>query len=322
MAGTLPNLPLSQQFDPVTAKFLSGGRLYFYRANTSTPQTAYQDYGLTLTHPNPIVLASDGRIPSFFLADGSIRVRLTDKNGVPLFDEQNLLVIGPSSGTGGGGGGVDATTIFQTGDVMWLDQDNTRTGWVRDNGRTIGSSTSGSTERANADCLNLFEWCWNNFGDSVCPVISGRGASASADWAANKQLTLPDKRFRSAFGLDDMGNTAAGRATGVPFTLGNSLSAGSLGGEARHTMLTAELPSHTHGAGTLVADAHSHTYSKAASSGTEGGASGAAWDVTFVTTNTSSTGPLTVTGTSASTGSGSSHNNMPMFVLGTFYRKL
>ena len=86
MAGTVPNLPLSMQFDKDTGKPLRGGKLSFYQANTTTPQLAYKDVGLTLPHPNPITLDGAGRVPSFYLADGLVRVRLTNARGSVQFD--------------------------------------------------------------------------------------------------------------------------------------------------------------------------------------------------------------------------------------------
>src|SRR4051812_44069679 len=119
MAGSI-SLSLSQQFD-ADGRPLIGGKLYFFQSATSTPQSAYQDAALTIVHPNPIVLDASGRVPAFYLADGNIKIRLTDTNGVTQISADGLLVIGPSSG-GGGGGSVDATTIFKTNDVLWLDQ--------------------------------------------------------------------------------------------------------------------------------------------------------------------------------------------------------
>jgi hypothetical protein len=52
-----------------------------------------------------------GRIGQFFLADGSIKIVLTDKNGVTQVTADGLLVVGASSG-GGGGSPVDPTTIL------------------------------------------------------------------------------------------------------------------------------------------------------------------------------------------------------------------
>jgi hypothetical protein len=208
MAGTI-NLSLSQQFSN-TGRPLSGGRLYFYRAASTAPQNAYKDTALTLPHPNPIILDSSARVPEFWLADGNIKFVLTDKNGVVQISSTSTQVLGPSSGTSGGST-VDSTTLFQTGDLLWLDVSGTRDGWVRDNGRSIGSATSGATERANADCqaLFLFGWAQAAAGAVGWSVNGGRGASAAADWAANKYITLPDKRCYVPGGLADMGNSAA-----------------------------------------------------------------------------------------------------------------
>lgn len=320
MAGTIPNLPLSQQFDKTTGKFLAGGRLYFYAANTSTPQSAYKDTALTLSHPNPIELDAAGRIPSFYLADGSIRVRLDNKAGVVQIDEPSLLVIGPSSGEGGGGPSIDATTIFQTGDVIWLDQSGTRAGWVRDNGRTIGSATSGSAERANSDCQSLFTFLWQNYSNTICPVPTGRGDSAAADWANNKQITLPDKRGYVLGGLDDMGNSAASRYANVPVVSGSTITAGSVVGEATHALTVPETPSHNH---TLTDPGHVHGPSGAGTNflirtaGSQYSSAGGDTGSFSPTTGSATTGI-----TLAAAGGGGTHNNVQNTVLGTFFRKL
>src|SRR5947208_1688739 len=83
---------------------------------------------------------------------------------------------------GGGGGTVDPTTIFQTGQIIPMYGTGVLTGFVRANGRTIGSATSGATERANADAQSLFQNLWG--ADANLAVSGGRGASAAADWAA------------------------------------------------------------------------------------------------------------------------------------------
>ncbi len=240
MAGSI-SLSLSQQFDSTGAP-LNGGFLYFYAAGTTTPQSAYQDTALTLPWPNPIELDAAGRVPPFYLADGQIKIRLTDSAGVVQVTADNLLVVGASSGSGSTPS-VDATTIAQTGDTKLRYGTGTHSGWVRSNGRTIGSATSGGSERANADCQDLFEYLWTE--DANLSVSTGRGASAAADWAANKTIALPDFRGRVPSGLDDMGNTAAGRRTttytGVAATVLGSVSTH---GES-HTLTAAQIPSIT-----------------------------------------------------------------------------
>jgi len=241
-AGTLPGFSLTPQFDQ-NGKPAPGCLLYTIQAGTtSTPQNAYQDSGLSILMPNPISCDASARLPQFFLADGLIKVRLTTSTGTQIFVQDNLLVIGPSSGGGGGGGSVDPTTVLQTGAVQAYYGTGTRSGYVRLNGRTIGSATSGATERANSDAQQLFEYLWNT--DSTLTVSGGRGVSANADWLANKTLTLPDARNRVFAGLGDMGNSDAGLFAGLTFSSGNSTTLGSvLAGTV--TLATENLPPYT-----------------------------------------------------------------------------
>lgn len=68
-------------------------------------------------------------------------------------------------------------------------------GWLLIDGKTIGSAASGATSRANADTLALFTVMWD-FSAAAVPIYtstgapSTRGASAAADFAANKRLAL------------------------------------------------------------------------------------------------------------------------------------
>ena len=107
---------------------------------------------------------------------------------------------------------------------------------------TIGSATSGATERANADTQDLFEYLWNT--DSNLSVSGGRGANAAADWAANKTMTLPDWRGRVIAALDDMGNSAAGRLSATYFGAA-ATTLGAAGGAQNRTIAQAQLPNIT-----------------------------------------------------------------------------
>lgn len=207
MAGLFPGTAGCCQIDQ-NGKPLQNGKLYVYAGGTTSPASTFQDIGLIIPAQNPLQLDLVGRVPLFFVADGTYHVRLIDQFGVQQFDYPQIPSIGASS-SGGGGTPVDPTTVFQTGDPIWLPRSGTRAGWVRMNARTIGSATSGATERANADCQNLFLELWLDYPDAKCPVPGGRGISAAADWAANKQITLPDMRGKGPFGLDGMGNARA-----------------------------------------------------------------------------------------------------------------
>lgn len=72
-------------------------------------------------------------------------------------------------------------------------------GWVRRLGGTIGSSSSGASERADEDTLALFTMIWDNTdnaGDYVIQTSIGnpttRGGTALGDFNANKRLPLPN----------------------------------------------------------------------------------------------------------------------------------
>lgn len=211
-------------------------------------------------------------------------------------------------------------TGMPTGAMMMFGATTAPTGWVRVNGRTIGNASSAATERANADTSSLFTFLWTNYSDSVCAVSSGRGASAAADYAANKTIALPDLRGRAFFGLDDMGNSAAGRLGSV---ITGQTTNGASGGTETHTLTEAQLPSHTHTGTTSSDGAHTHTvaYTNATR---DLGASGSLMNYSGsdLTTTTSSNGAHTHTFTSNATGSGAAHSNMPPAFLTTFIIKL
>lgn len=214
MAGTI-GLSLTQRLDKDTADPLNGGKLYFIQAGTtSTPQNAYQDSALTIPHPNPLTLDAGGNIPQLFFADGQIKIRLTNAAGINQLTADNIMVVGASSG-GGGGGTVDLATILQTGDMKARYGTGDLTGFVRANGRTIGSVSSGASESASADAQALFEYLWS--ADPTLVVSTGRGVSANADWVLNKTIALPDWRGQAMAFLDDMGNSAAGVLTTAIF---------------------------------------------------------------------------------------------------------
>jgi hypothetical protein len=104
-------------------------------------------------------------------------------------------------------------------------------GWIISGGGTIGNPSSGGTQRANVDTEALFTLLWDSMADAQAPVSSGRGASAAADFAANKNITVP---------------AMAGR---VPVGTGGTAPAihGDNGGSETVALVTAELAAHTHG---------------------------------------------------------------------------
>ena len=251
MAGYWPN-SLSQLHDQ-NGLPIRQARAYFYAGGTTTPIEVYRDYGLTTPHTNPLQADGNGIFPAVFLdeANNFYRVRVTTPAGVLLYDVDSIPIIGPS----GGGGGpppapVDPDSVMKTGDVILRWDTGLRTGFVRINGRTIGSATSGASERANADCQPLYEHLWNLGAN----VTGGRGASAAADWSANKPLVLPDIRGRAPVGLDTMGNIAAGVLSAANFL-------NWFGGEQTHTLTIPEMPAHDH---QLNQEPHNHNWGNTA----------------------------------------------------------
>jgi hypothetical protein len=68
----------------------AGCKLYFYENETTTPVTTYSDVELTVAHTHPVVAAASGRIPAIYLDDSALyRLRIEDRNGVELYDEDN-----------------------------------------------------------------------------------------------------------------------------------------------------------------------------------------------------------------------------------------
>jgi microcystin-dependent protein len=326
-AGTVPGFSLTPQFN-LSGAVMPGCKLFVIQSGTvATPQNSYQDTGLTVAQPNPLTCDASGRLPQWFVADGLIKVRLTDKNGLQVFVGDNLLVIGPSSGGGGGGGTIDPTTIASTGDVKASYAVGSISGWVRMNGRTIGSATSGATERANSDTQALFTYLWAT--DANLAVSGGRGANAAADWAANKTIALPDGRGRVIAGLDDMGNTAAGRLTATYFgasgscsgVLGITLGA-SCGGESQ-TLTASQIPSIASSGGVSTNSTPNNVLTGQTTTTLTSGGTGANFQ--GIANGTGSSGTLASTGsasvTSTNTG-GTPHPQVQPTMLITYFIKL
>jgi len=321
-AGTVPGFSLTPQFD-LTGKIMPGCKLFIIQAGTiSTPQIAYQDSALTIPSLGGSTLTCDatGRLAQFFLADGLIKLRLTTASGTQVFVGDNLLVVGASSG-GGGGGTVDPTTILTTGDIKAVYGTGNVTGFVRLNGRTIGSATSGATERANSDVQALFTYLWG--ADANLAVSGGRGVSAAADWAANKTIALPDFRGRVPAGLDDMGNSAASRLTSTYFGSA-ATTLGVTGGGESQTLALAQLPTGITATGTFSLSASglmTNLNNDLTSFSTNAGGANLWLAWTTTTTHTLANPTASGTVTSNNTGAGA-HPIVQPTILITYYAKL
>jgi len=90
----------------------------------------------------------------------------------------------------------------RTGDLRTSINSFAPFGWVPMNDGTIGNPSSGATTRANLDTFYLYSLIWNQTNTSAAtqlyaPIFAAnsytpttRGASASADFAANRKLSL------------------------------------------------------------------------------------------------------------------------------------
>ena len=190
-------------------------KLYFYLSGTTTPMTVYQDAAFSVPHTFPVICDQYGRVPPIYVNFTTYKTVCTTAEGGVLFTIDGQINPAPPSSGGGGGIIVSADMVHQTGDHLFLCKTGARSGWVRMNGRTIGNAASSATERANDDTEDLFAFYWNSFPQPSLAsgagfVSGGRGATAAADYAANKTIILLDFRGRVAVGCDDMGNTAAG----------------------------------------------------------------------------------------------------------------
>lgn len=303
-----------------------GARAYFYLAATTTPLATYTDNALTTPHPDPVVADAYGRMPAvFFDVSTPYKERVETSGGTLLWETDNIDPAPATSGGGGGGSSVDATDLLDCGDVIWRPATGTRVGWARLNGRTIGNAASSATERANDDCEALFALLWN--ADAASPnnllaVSTGKGASAAADWAANKTLALPDARARPLLGLDDMGNTAAGRLAATTFAAGTATKLFSSGGTDSVTLQTTEIPAHTHGASMDVQGDHNHGYNVVTNVTNVQAGGTAVYATGLGGTLTTNAGNHQHNITVNNAGGGGAHQNMPPFLLGTFYIKL
>ena len=188
--------------------FASGATAWFYAGDTTTPLIVYSEPTLTYALPWPVVASVTGLFPPIYVPYGTYSVKVLASNGVLISYAQGID--NPAPPSGGGGVVVTADEIFQTGDPIWRLTAGPLSGFVRMNGNTLGNLTSGATEYAATNANNLFSFLWTNLPNTIAPVSSGRGASATADFAANKTIVIPSMQGAAAAGVDSMGGTSPG----------------------------------------------------------------------------------------------------------------
>jgi hypothetical protein len=223
-----------------------------------------------------------------------------------------------SNSTNPDSGGTNWIVLGETaGAMQFRPTSETLAGYVVANGLTLGSASSGATGLAAANAVNLFAWLWSNFSNTQCPVSGGRGASAAADFAANKTIATLDWRGRGFVGTDGMGNGTSGRLASVPVTSGSVTTPGSILGENLHALITAELAVHNHSA----TDA-GHTHSVPAPSSTASSPSFSSGPFSNYNSGPVTTGTGFASISVTNTGSGTAHNNVSLSYTGYVYLKL
>lgn len=297
-----------------------GAIVEFFDAGTTTPQVVYTDSSLsTAAGTSARTANASGQFGALFLnpTPGSYRIRITADDDTVIWDVDGISVPQDADFVPPEAGETDPSLLFTTGMLQNYYGTSSPAGWVRANGRTIGSATSGATERANADTEDLFLHLWG--ADSSLAVSGGRGGNAAGDWAGNKTIALPDFRGRALVGLDTMGNSAASVLSGID-TLGETIGAETV------TLTTGQIPTHLHAAGTLLMPNHGHParFNSSASDGSDGsggimldsgGDSNYAANTDASPSSTAGkaiagSGTASITGSTANAGSGESHSNV------------
>lgn len=170
---------------------------------------------------------------------------------------------------------LSSDAAFTAGMLMPYAGTSAPTGWLFSYGQAVSRTTY----------ADLFAAVGTTYG-------SGDGSTT---------FNLPDLRGRAIAGQDDMGGSSANRLTS-PIN-GDIL--GATGGSQSHTLTTAQMPSHTHGAGSYVANTTRRI---------GGGGTGSHVNMSDAEQNVAQT--FSVSGTSGSAGSGSAHNNVqPTIIL-------
>lgn len=122
--------------------------------------------------------------------------------GVKTFSTSPVVPAGTAADHAVNKAQLDAATAgaFAAGDTKFSYQSADHGRWLMVTGpqRTVGNASSGATARANADTLALFTVLWAlNPADVAIYDSTGaptaRGASAAADFAANKRIDLPNE---------------------------------------------------------------------------------------------------------------------------------
>jgi hypothetical protein len=302
---------------------------------TSVGTTAGELTGGPITTTGTLGLANTAVTPgNYGAADGAVIFDVDSKGRLTSASEVAIAITGSQV--------IDLNSIVAAAvlaaipvGTVWANHTSTlSTGWLFANGNTIGNAASNATSRANADTTTLYSRLWNSDTNLViytsAGVVTTRGASAAADFAANKALALPDYRNRTPFGVDGMGGASLTSRVTVAGSGVDGASLGASGGSqllASHSHAVTD-PGHSHA---VTDPTHAHTISQSGYTGNNSGlggtgggsslwqagaaATGTAAAATGISVNTATTGITTQT---AGTGSSA---NLPPAIMTNFIIK-
>lgn len=110
--STAPFVPF-RQFDS-SGLLLTGGKIYFYRAGSTTPLETYQDSAGTIANTNPVILDASG-VANIYLLPAKYRVEIYDANDVLIHEQDD---IGTGIGSSAVLGGVGSIAICANYDAL------------------------------------------------------------------------------------------------------------------------------------------------------------------------------------------------------------
>ena len=165
--------------------------------------TTWTKFNIALTIPT--VAGKSIGAPGSQTDDDALYIQLEMPLGAPcdvLFTKPSLYL-----------GSINPDQDFQTYDTIDTIIQSLRVGdvkagylysapasWVPMNDGSIGNVGSAASIRANMDTFQLYKTIWDAVTNTWAPVSTGRGATAQADFVANKTLTLPKALGRVMMG--------------------------------------------------------------------------------------------------------------------------